>query len=190
MTERLGWTDCHTFVSYLYDSKAWVDWLPYICLLFSGFSNVYHFTCVWPTALKLGCITNSDMLFLVMGFNSLVDKIKFMLISSRHFYTRRNMFLMNLSRREDLHSVLYEVNYQHGIPNSFLAHLRSYIKHPISHNIKQRLSSVQCFKSVTRKVILKRNLFLQSPSWWSGMCRVSPPPCVSFPREEPSRWGE
>ena len=25
MTERLGWTDCHTFVSYLYDSKAWVD---------------------------------------------------------------------------------------------------------------------------------------------------------------------
>ena len=22
---RLGWTDCHTFVSYLYDSKAWVD---------------------------------------------------------------------------------------------------------------------------------------------------------------------
>ena len=32
-----------------------VDWLPYICLLFSGFSNVYHFTCVWPTGLKLGC---------------------------------------------------------------------------------------------------------------------------------------
>ena len=22
---RLGWTNCHTFVSYLYDSKAWVD---------------------------------------------------------------------------------------------------------------------------------------------------------------------
>ena len=34
VTVRLGWTDCHTFVSYLYDSKAWVDWLPYICLLF------------------------------------------------------------------------------------------------------------------------------------------------------------
>ena len=26
--------DCHTFASYLYDSKAWVDWLRYICLLF------------------------------------------------------------------------------------------------------------------------------------------------------------
>ena len=25
---------------------------------------------VWPTALKLGCITNVDMLFLVMGFIS------------------------------------------------------------------------------------------------------------------------
>ena len=32
--------------------QVWVDWLPYICLLFSGFSNVYHFVCVWPTALK------------------------------------------------------------------------------------------------------------------------------------------
>ena len=30
---------------------------------------------VWPTALKLGCITNFDMLFLVMGFISLVDEI-------------------------------------------------------------------------------------------------------------------
>ena len=49
--------------------------LPYICLLFSGFSNVYHSACVWPTALKLGCITNFDMLFLVMGFISLVDEI-------------------------------------------------------------------------------------------------------------------
>ena len=29
-----GWTDCHTFVSYLYDSKALVDCLPYIYLLF------------------------------------------------------------------------------------------------------------------------------------------------------------
>ena len=28
-----------------------------------------------PTALKLGCITNSDMLFLVMGFIPLVDEI-------------------------------------------------------------------------------------------------------------------
>ena len=49
------------------------------CLLFSGFSNVYHFVCIWPTALKLGGITNFDMLFLVIGFTSLVDEIQFML---------------------------------------------------------------------------------------------------------------
>ena len=46
---------------------------------------VYHFTCVWPTALKLGCVTNLDMLFVVTGNVSLVDEIQFMLISSRHF---------------------------------------------------------------------------------------------------------
>ena len=34
MKVRFGWTDRHTFVSYLYDSQVWVDWLPYICLLF------------------------------------------------------------------------------------------------------------------------------------------------------------
>ena len=45
--------------------------MPYICLLFSVFSNVYHSACVWPTDLKLGCVTNSDM----MGFISLVDEI-------------------------------------------------------------------------------------------------------------------
>ena len=39
-------------------------------------SNVYHSACVWPTALKLGCITNFDILFLVMGFISLVDEIR------------------------------------------------------------------------------------------------------------------
>ena len=43
-----------------------------LTLLFLGFSNVFHFVCVWPTALKLGCITNFDMLFLVMWFISLV----------------------------------------------------------------------------------------------------------------------
>ena len=53
------------------------------CLLFSGFSNVYHFVCVRPRALKLGCCSNFDMLFLVMGFISLVDQIQFMLINSR-----------------------------------------------------------------------------------------------------------
>ena len=40
--------------------------------------------CVWPTALKLGCVTNFDMLFLVMRFISLVDEIQLMLISSHH----------------------------------------------------------------------------------------------------------
>ena len=64
--------------------------LPYICLLFSGFSNVDHSTCVWPTALKLGCITNFDTLFLVMGFISVVDKIQFMLIS-RHYICIRSV---------------------------------------------------------------------------------------------------
>ena len=61
--------------------------LTTIHLLFSGFSNVYHFACVWPTALKLGCITNLDTLFLV-GINSLIDEIQFMLISSRHIGIR------------------------------------------------------------------------------------------------------
>ena len=35
--------------------------------------------CVWPAALKLGYITNFDMLFLVMGFIYLVDEIQFTL---------------------------------------------------------------------------------------------------------------
>ena len=35
-------------------------------------------------ALKPGCVTNLDMLFLVMGLISLVDEIQFMLISSHH----------------------------------------------------------------------------------------------------------
>ena len=56
--------------------------------LFSGFSNVCHSACVWPTALKFGCITNFDTLFLVMGFISLVDEIQFVLISSRHICIR------------------------------------------------------------------------------------------------------
>ena len=39
---------------------------------------------VWPTAMKLGCVTNFDTLFLMMGFISLVDEFQFMLISNRH----------------------------------------------------------------------------------------------------------
>ena len=73
MTVGMIYAEYHTFVSY-----------------FLGFSNVYYLACVWPTALKLGCITNFDMLFLVMGFISLVDEIQFMLISSRHICIRSN----------------------------------------------------------------------------------------------------
>ena len=58
--------------------------LPYICLLFWDFSDVYHSACAWPTALKLGCVTNLHM----MGFISLIDEIQFMLISSRHICVR------------------------------------------------------------------------------------------------------
>ena len=57
-------------------------------LFFWVFTNVYHSACVWPRALKLGCVTNFNMLFLVMGFISLVDEIQFMLISSRHICIR------------------------------------------------------------------------------------------------------
>ena len=57
-------------------------------LVFSGFSNVYYSACVWPTVLKLGCVTNFSTLFLVMGFISLIDEIQFMLISSRHICVR------------------------------------------------------------------------------------------------------
>ena len=46
--------DCHTFVSYF--------------LVF----QMSAITRVWPTALKLGCVTNFDTLFLMMGFISLV----------------------------------------------------------------------------------------------------------------------
>ena len=64
MTVSHGLTDCCTFFS----------------LSLSFFFNVCHSVGVWPTALKLGCVTNFDMLFLVMGFISLVDEIKVMLI--------------------------------------------------------------------------------------------------------------
>ena len=45
---------------------------PRLTLLFSGFSKVYYFVCVWPTALKLGCLnTNFDILFLKEGSSQL-----------------------------------------------------------------------------------------------------------------------
>ena len=54
--------------------------LLYICLLFLGFSSFCHSACVCPTALKLSCVTNFVMLFLVI---SSVDEMQFMLINSR-----------------------------------------------------------------------------------------------------------
>ena len=58
--------DFHTFVSY------------FLVFLMSAIPRV------WPTALKLGCISNFNMRFLLMGLISLVDEIQFMLISSHH----------------------------------------------------------------------------------------------------------
>ena len=77
----------------MYGSQVWVDRLPYICLLFSGFSNVCHFTCIWSRALKLGCITNVNMLFLTMGFVCLFYENKFMLISGGHISNRSMPFI-------------------------------------------------------------------------------------------------
>ena len=56
----------------------------HLSLILVFFPNVYHSACVWPTALKLVCITNFDTLFLIMGLIFLVDEIQFMLISSHH----------------------------------------------------------------------------------------------------------
>ena len=53
---------------------------------------------VWPTALKLGCVTNFDMLILVMGFISLADEIQFMLISSRYICIRSTTVKIKLAR--------------------------------------------------------------------------------------------
>ena len=52
-------------------------------LVWGIFSNAYHSACVWPIALKNGCVTNVKMLFLVVGA-CLIDE-KFMQISCRHF---------------------------------------------------------------------------------------------------------
>ena len=87
----------------MYGSQVWVNWLPYICLLFSGFWNVCHFTCIWCRALKLGCITiNVDILFLTMGFICLFYDNKFMLISGSHISNRSISipFLSDLFRSE------------------------------------------------------------------------------------------
>ena len=44
--------------------------------------------CLWPSALKRGCIANFDMLFFVMVFISSDEETQFMLISSPYFCVR------------------------------------------------------------------------------------------------------
>ena len=52
------------------------------------FSNVCHFTCVCPTALKRSLRTKFDMLFLMMWFTCLSGENRFMLISGGHISNR------------------------------------------------------------------------------------------------------
>ena len=59
MVDSLPMPACHTFVSY------------FGVFQMSTISRVFAYS----TALKLGCITNFDTLFLVMGFISLVNEI-------------------------------------------------------------------------------------------------------------------
>ena len=83
----------------MYGRQACVDPLPCICLLFSAFSNGCHFTC---RALKLGRITNVDMLFLAMGFICLFYENKFMLISGGHISNKSMMTVICVTCAEKL----------------------------------------------------------------------------------------
>ena len=56
----------------------------HLSLIFVFFNSA----CVWPTALKLGCVINIDMLFLVMGFISLIDKILCLTVVNTCHYLR------------------------------------------------------------------------------------------------------
>ena len=44
------------------------------------YGRTIHYSCFWPIALKLGCITNNywDIFFFMMEFICLVDEIKLM----------------------------------------------------------------------------------------------------------------
>ena len=74
MSVRLGWTDCHTFV--LFICQQGLSALTAIHLLIFEFFKHLPFAYVWRTTLKLGCITNFDTLFLVMGCISLDDALR------------------------------------------------------------------------------------------------------------------
>ena len=72
----------HTYFRTLFWKKFGKDQLPYV------FRNTLHMSVIClclAYSLKLGCVTNFDILFLVIGFICLVNEIQFMLISSRHF---------------------------------------------------------------------------------------------------------
>ena len=58
------------------------------------------------TALKL---TNFDMLFLVMGFISLVDEIQFMLISSRHICIRSTLYQYPSNTNTNTNTQIYSI---------------------------------------------------------------------------------
>ena len=45
---------------------------------------------LWPTALKLGCVANFDMLFLVMRFTGLVSEIKCVRVSNQSSIRSKN----------------------------------------------------------------------------------------------------
>ena len=47
----------------------------HLALIFRFFKCLPLPPCVWPAALKLGCVTNFDMLSLMMGLISLVNEI-------------------------------------------------------------------------------------------------------------------
>ena len=60
-------------------------------IIFVSYFQVFQMSTiprVFGQQLTLGCSTNVDIVFLVMGLISLVDEIQFMLISSRHICIR------------------------------------------------------------------------------------------------------
>ena len=87
MTLRLEWTDCHMFVSYLNDSKAWVDWTAiHLSLIFRFLKFLpFHVCLAYISKIYDRCITNFDTcsfsLYNLM-LNFLGNEVKFMVISS------------------------------------------------------------------------------------------------------------
>ena len=75
-------------------------------------THAYHSACLWPTALKLGCVTNLDTLFLVMGSMYLIDEIQFMLIRSRHVCIRSITPELSM---ETMHFIAYHKTNKGGL---------------------------------------------------------------------------